>query len=208
MPSGPRIVSRLILVKRPSLSRCRPRPLAACFLGSVLWLSGCGENIFEQKWTTARVDTVLLYSLAHPDLNRSSAFNFVDRIALEIHAPDATGAWDLLLHTQDGELVFLPPGALGLPAEAMFLSLPGMAFDDVTRAPKDTTLYTKDLPLIVETSSVYVLRTHQGVDRFGLPCRFYGKLQPLEVKVDPGTVRFVYDVSRLCDDRGLVPEDG
>ena len=195
-------------MKRLSLSRSRPRPLAACFLGSVLCLSGCGENIFEQKWTTARVDTVLIYSLARPELNLRSAFNFVDRLALEVQAPDATGAWDLLLDTQDGELVFLPPGALGIPSETMFLSLPGMAFDDVTKAPKDTTLYTKDLPLIVKTSSVYVLRTHQGSDRFGLPCRFYGKLQPLEVEVALGTVRFVYDVSRLCDDRGLVPEDG
>ena len=181
--------------------------VAFCF-ASVLSLSGCGENIFDQKWTVARVDTVLIYSLARPELNLPTGFDFVNRRALEIQAPGATGAWDLLLDTQDGQLVFLPPGALGITSEAIVLPIPGMAFDDVITAPRDTTLYSVDLPVLVEASSVYVLRTHQGSDRFGLPCRFYGKLQPLEVELALGTVRFVYDVSPLCDDRGLVPEDG
>ena len=182
--------------------------MVTLFFASVLGLSGCGENVFEQKWTVARVDTVLIYSLARPELNLPSGFDFVNRLAVEIQAAGATGAWDLLLDTQDGQLVFLPPGALGITSEARVLSLPGMAFDDVIRAPKDTTLYSVDLPLPVETTSVYVVRTHQGRDRFGLPCRFFGKLQPLEVEPALGTVRFVYDVSRLCDDRGLIPEDG
>ena len=181
--------------------------MGTLFFASVLGLSGCGENIFEQKWTVARVDTVLIYSLARPELNLPSAFDFVNRLALEIQAPGATGAWDLLLDTQDGQLVFLPPGALGITSGTMVLSLPGMTFDDVIKAPKDTTLYSVDLPLPVETSSVYVLRTHQGRDRFGLPCRFYGKLQPLEVELALGTVRFIYDVSTLCDDRALIPPD-
>ena len=170
-------------------------------------MSGCGENIFEQKWIEARVDTVLIYSLARPELNLPTAFDFVGRLALEIQAPEATGTWDLLLDTQDGQLVFLPPGALGIASETIILQIPDMAFDDVTTAPKDTTLYSVDRPVLVEASSVYVLRTHQGVDRFGLPCRFYGKIQPLEVELALGTVRFMYDVSRLCDDRSLIPPD-
>ena len=180
--------------------------VALCF-ASVLGLSGCGENIFEQKWTVARVDTVLIYSLARPELNLPAGFDFVNRLTVEIQAPGATGTWDLLLDTQDGQLVFLPPGALGITSGTMVLALPGMTFDDVIKAPKDTTLYSVDLPLLVETNTVYVLRTHQGFDRFGLPCRFYGKLQPLEVELAPGTVQFVYDVSRLCDDRALIPPD-
>ena len=170
-------------------------------------MSGCGENIFEQKWTEAEVDTVLIYSLARPELNLPTAFDFVDRLALEIQAPGATGEWDLVLDTQDGQLVFLPPGVLGIISETIVLRIPDMAFDDVTTAPKDTTLYSADLPLLVEASSVYVLRTHEGFDRFGLPCRFYGKIQPLEVEPALGTVRFMYDVSRLCDDRSLIPPD-
>ena len=179
----------------------------ALFLASVLGSTGCGENIFEQRWTVANADTVLIYSFARPELNLPSGFDFVNRMAVEIQAPGATGIWDLLLDTQDGQLVFLPPGALGIDSKAMVLPLRGQAFDDVLRAPKDTTLYSKDLPVPVETTSVYVLRTHEGVNRFGFPCTFFGKLQPLEVEQALGTVRFVYDVSTLCDDRGLVPED-
>ena len=194
-------------MNKSSLSKSEPLPVLVLLAASMVGLTGCGENIFELKWTEADVDTVLVYSLARPELNLPTAFDFVGRRALEIESPGATGVWDLLLDTQDGELVFLPPGALGVASDAMVLKLPDMAFDDVIKAPKDTTLYSKDTPVSVETSSVYVLRTHQGANRFGIPCLFFGKLQPLEVQPAIGTVLFMYDVSTLCDDRGLIPRD-
>ena len=179
----------------------------ALFVASVLGLTACGENIFDIKWTEANVGTALIYSLARPELNLPTAFNFVRRVRVEIHAPEATGSWDLVLDTQDGQLVFLPPGALKITSEVMVLAMPDMAFDDVIEAPKDSTLYTKDEPLPVEMGSVYVLRTHAAPGRFGVVCRYYGKLQPVQVEPVLGTVTFEYDVSILCDDRGLVPED-
>ena len=170
-------------------------------------LTGCGENIFDLKWTQARVDTVLVYSLARPELNLPSAFDFVNRLTWEVEEPGATGFWDLLIDTKDGELVFLPPGGIDIPSAAMVLELPEMSFDDVVKAPKDTTLYSKDMAVPIKTSSVYVLRTHQGANRFGVLCSFFGKIHPLEVEPAVGTVRFEYDVSTLCDDRSLVPPD-
>jgi hypothetical protein len=181
--------------------------VAALLVASALGLTACGENIFDIKWTEANVGTAVIYSLARPELNLPTAFNFLDRIPLQIHAPDATGSWDLALDTQNGQLVFLPPGALQIPTEVMVLAMPDMAFDDVIEAPEDSTLYTKDQPIPVETSSVYVLRTHAGPGRFGAVCVFYGKLQPLEVAPALGTVVFEYDVSTICDDRGLIPQD-
>lgn len=185
----------------------RRLPIVAVYVASITGLSGCGENIFEQKWTVARVDTVLIYSLARPELNLPTGFDFVNRLTVEIQAPGATGTWDLLLDTQDGQLVFLPPGALEIISEVMFLAMPDMAFDDVIEAPQDSTLYTKDQPLPVEMSSVYVLRTHAAPGRFGLVCSYYGKLQPVLIEPVLGTVAFEYDVSTLCDDRGLIPEN-
>ena len=173
----------------------------------MLGLTACGENIFDIKWTVANVGTALIYSLARPELNLPTAFDFVSRFPVEIQEPGATGNWDLVLDTQDGGLVFLPPGALDIVSEVMVLEMPDMAFDDVTEAPKDSTLYTKDQPVPVETSSVYVFRTHAAPGRFGLVCVRYGKLQPLQVEPALGTVEFEFDVSTLCDDRGLVPED-
>ena len=181
--------------------------MVALFVASALGLTACGENIFDIKWTEANVATARIYSLARPELNLPTAFDFVDRIPVQIHAPGATGSWDLVLDTQNGQLVFLPPGALEITTEVMVLAMPDMAFDDVIEAPEDSTLYTKDQPVAVETSSVYVLRTHAAPGRFRALCVRYGKLQPLEVVPALGTVVFEYDVSTLCDDRGLVPKD-
>lgn len=194
-------------MNRPFLSRFRALRVVALFIASVSGLTACGENIFDIKWTDANVGVAVIYSLARPEINLPTAFNFVSRIPVEIHTPGATGSWDLVLDTQDGQLVFLPPGALEIISEVMFLEMPNMAFDDVIEAPKDSTLYTKDQPLPVEMSSVYVLRTHAAPGRFGLVCSYYGKLQPVLIEPVLGTVAFEYDVSTLCDDRGLVPED-
>ena len=194
-------------MNNPFFSRSRPLHVVALFVASALGLTACGENIFDIKWTEARVETALIYSLTRPELNLPSGFDFVNRIPVEIQEPGATGAWDLVLDTQNGQLVFLPPGALGITTEAMVLAMPDTAFDDVIEAPEDSTLYTKDQPVPVEMSSVYVLRTHAAPGRFGAVCVHYGKLQPLEVAPALGTVVFEYDVSTLCDDRGLVPQD-
>ena len=194
-------------MNRPSFSRFRPLYVVAFLAASVLGLTACGENVFDLKWTVARVNTVLLYSLTRPELNLPSGFDFVDRREIEIQEPGATGSWDLLVDTQDGQLVFVSPGALGIVSEVMILQIPDTAFADVLTAPEDSTLYTKDQPVPIETGSVYVLRTHEGPSRFGVPCVFWGKIQPTDVDLALETVQFVYDVSILCDDRGLVPED-
>ncbi len=195
-------------MNRPLFSRSRS-PYVVVFLAvSVLGLTACGENVFDLKWTIARVNTALLYSLARPELNLPSGYDFVDRQEIEIEQPGSTGLWDLLVDTQDGQLVFVPPGALGIDSEVMILPIPDMAFDDLLTAPEDSTLYTRDQPVPIETSSVYVLRTHEGPSRFGVPCVFWGKIQPTDIDLVFETVQFTYDVSILCDDRGLVPEDG
>jgi hypothetical protein len=192
-------VNKLLLHKFES-----PRALIVLAL-SMVGLTGCGENIFETKWTEPDVDTVVVYSLARPELNLPAAFDFVARRTVEIEAPGVTGSWDLVLDTQDGELMFFPPGALDIESEARVLKLPDTAFDDVVKAPKDTTLYSRDMPVSVEENSVYVVRTHQGPNRFGVLCYYFGKLRPVEIDEASGSVKFEYDVSTLCDDRRLVP---
>ena len=114
-------------MNRPLFSRSRPLYVVAFLAASVLGLTACGENIFDIKWTVSRVSTVLLYSLARPELNLPSGFDFVDRREIEIQQPGVTGLWDLLVDTQDGQLVFVPPGALGIDSEVMVLPIPDMA---------------------------------------------------------------------------------
>jgi len=177
----------------------------ALLVTSVLGSTACGEDIFNVKWVNSSVQTVLIYSLTRPELNLPSGYDFVNRTPIEVQRPGATGFWDLLVDTRDGELLFFPPGALGIESEVMILALPDTTFDAVLEAPQDSTLYTKDQPLLIQPGTVFILRTHVGASQFGVPCAFWGKIETTEVEPVLGTVVFVYDVSPLCDDRGLVP---
>jgi hypothetical protein len=177
----------------------------ALLVTSVLGSTACGEDIFDVKWVNSSVQTVLIYSLTRPELNLPSGYDFVNRNPIEVQRPGATGFWDLLVDTRDGELLFFPPGALGIESEVMILALPDTTFDAVLEAPQDSTLYTKDQPLLIQPGTVFILRTHVGASQFGVPCAFWGKIETTEVEPALGTVVFIYDVSPLCDDRGLVP---
>ncbi len=68
--------------------------MVALLVASVVGSTACGDNIFDIKWTVPNVRQALLYSLARPELNLPTAFDFVDRVRLEIHAPGVTGSWD------------------------------------------------------------------------------------------------------------------
>jgi hypothetical protein len=168
-------------------------------------LTACGDNIFDFKWQ-ASPDTVLLYSLARPELNLLSAFDFIHRVPVQIESPTATGEWDMAIDTQDGDIVFLPPGAVGVTnSKARIIPMGPMGFDEVRRAPSDTSLYVGDTAVPVGLGNIYVIRTRQAVDIYGRACVYYGKLEPLSKDPVVGTVRFVYDVSPVCNSRKLYP---
>jgi hypothetical protein len=170
-----------------------------------LTAAACGSNPFELVWETSGLDTALIYSLARPELNLPSAFDFSAHRPLRVEAPGSTGSWDLVLDTQGGELVILPPGALGIDSEAGIVPFPGLRFDELSEAPKDTTLYSTDEPIPLTAGTSYVVRTHRGPDRFGVLCVFYGKFETLEIDPAQETVTFIYQVNPLCGERQLVP---
>lgn len=173
-------------------------------LSLVALLGACEDDPFAIDWPAAP-DTVLLYSLARPELGLESAFNFNARQPVRIEAPTATGNWDLALDTQGDDLVFLPPGAFNINSRARVTALPGLAFDDVLEAPADTTLYSATAPVTVKLNTVYVVRTSQTAGSFGQPCVYYAKLEPLVIDVEAGTLEFVYDGNPVCNDPRLVP---
>lgn len=183
--------------------RARLAALSAMALVGVV-SAACSDDPFAFPWEE-RHDTVLLYSLARPELNLVSAFNFRTRETHRVEASTSTGSWDVALDTRGGQLVFLPPGALGVRSRARITSFPGMSFQDVVRAPEDTLVYTGVDPVPVELGTVYVFRTGQSIGGFGTNCVYYAKLEPLAVDVAGGTLRFVFDASPLCNDLRLVP---
>lgn len=168
------------------------------------WTAACGRDPFAYNWVAA-TDTVSLYSLARPELNLYSGFNFHQRSRIRIEAATSTGTWDVAVDTRDGQVVLLPPGALGVTSKARITVVTGKSFDDVTDAPGDTLLYTADEPVPVSKGNIYIIRTGQSVGAYGTPCVYYGKLQPVDIDPTDGRLTFAFDVSPVCNDRRLIP---
>lgn len=147
----------------------------------------------------------MIHSLARPEPNLPSAFNFNFRTPIIVEAPGSTGQWDVALDTQGGNLVLLPPRALGINSRARIASLPGVGFDEVREAPADTAAYVSDRPVPVALGVIYVVQTSEGAGGFGQRCVFFAKLEPLVIDVEGGTLTFLYDSNPICNDPRLVP---
>jgi hypothetical protein len=168
-----------------------------------LW--GCDDDPFKIMWEL-RPDTVLLYSLARPEMNLNSAFDFIRRNAVRVEAPSAVGEWDVAVDTQNGAIVLVPPGAIGVAkSRAAIAPVDDTTFDEIRRAPSDTTLYIGDRPVVMEVGQLYVIRTRQKQGSYGSLCVYYGKFEPLFLDPEEGRLSFIYDVSPVCNDRKLVP---
>jgi hypothetical protein len=185
--------------------RLKPAPVAA-FVALSVGLATCGGDPFAFPWVISP-DTVLLYSLARPELNLEAAFNFNNRRKVRVEAATATGTWDVAVDTRDGQIVLLPPGALGISSKASVVALPGLSFDDVLEAPEDTAVYSRFEPVPVQMGTVYVVKTGRSPGIFGTSCSYYAKLEPLVIDVEGGTLRFVFDASPVCNSLRLIPPD-
>lgn len=180
--------------------------LAAVVVLGTSGVAACGKDPFQIDWVESP-DTVLLYSLARPQLNLVSGFDFYNRIALRVEDSEATGNWDVAVDTRDGKIALVAPGVFGVDSKARVARLPGAKFSEVIEAPADTALYSATQPVPVELGSVYVIQTRQGYGSFGRSCVYYAKLEPLEIDPVGGTLRFVYDSSPVCNDRSLIPPE-
>jgi len=184
-----------------ALLRRAPMALPLLFLLAL----GCDDDFFQINWQESP-DTVLLYSLARPELNLFSGFDFLGRSGVRIESPSAVGEWDMALDTRDGNLVFLPPGAVGLESSTAAIAPMGnMAYEDLKKAPRDTTLYVKDQPVPVNVGELYVIRSRRAAGAYGSRCNYYGKFVPISKDMADQKVTFYFDISPVCNDRKLIP---
>jgi len=191
-------------ISRSSRVLARVAPLMMMLAAVTVATSSCGSDPFAYRWTASE-DTVLLYSLARPELNLYSGFSFYQRSRIRIEAATSTGTWDMAVDTRGGQIVLLPPGALGVTSKARITVVAGKRFADVTDAPADTMLYTATDPVPVSMGNVYVVRTGQSVGAYGTPCVYYAKLEPVDIDPVGGTLTFAFDSSPVCNDRKLIP---
>lgn len=184
--------------------RLRGTLLLSAASAFALLLASCDDDPFRIDWDAAP-DTVLLYSLARPELNLPSAFNINQRRLVLVEAPGATGTWDIAVDTQGDNLVLLTPGAMGLESRARITSVEGVTFDEVRKAPADTAAYSGDEPVPVELGPIYIVQTGESVGTFGSRCVYHAKLEALDIDVELGTLQFVYDSNPVCNSRDLIP---
>lgn len=186
----------------------RPRTTAAPLVLSlaVLVAAACGDDPFQVRWQ-AIPDTVDLYSMARPELNLPSALDFHNGTRWRVQTPLATGRWDVALDTREGELVLLPPGALGIESRAAIAKIDSLTFDTLLEAPTDSASYAIDRPVPVQAGSVYAIRTHQIPGFLGTLCVYYVKMEPLVIDAAAGRLTFRFIDSRSCNDPSLIPPD-
>lgn len=191
--------------RRSGPRRGRIRALLAVFVALPAVLA-CEDDLFRINWFSNPQEATV-YSMAVPELNIPTGFDFINRRSVRIESSQSVGRWDLAVDTQAGELVFLTPDALDVPSRAAILMIPDTAFADVLRAPADTTLYSHVEPVPLALGNVYVIRTRQVPGSFGQSCVYYAKLEPLAIDVDLGRLTFVFDASPVCNDRRLIPPE-
>jgi hypothetical protein len=197
---------------RSTTSRSGPvarRPLARAVIALALVLlagttAACGDDPFAFQWDENPREA-LLYSIDRDERNRPSAFGMLqgERVVLESAA--AAGRWDFAVDRRDGQVVLLPPRAVGVQSRAGVFEVPNARFDEVREAPADTAVYVTRDAVPVRMGSIYVVRTRQQSGVFGEICVYYGKVQPLEIDAANGTLLFRFDTSPDCNNTSLVP---
>ena len=204
-PIAPSSTARIVTQHLAQARSHAPR-WAALTAALLVALTACGDDPFSSSWYDTP-DTTFIYSLARPELNLVSGFNFYERTPVRVESPSATGTWDVALDTQGGALVLLPPGALGVTGRAGIASLGAVAFDEIVQAPGDTLLYELDDPVPMTLGHVYAIRTNRALTGFGSSCVYYAKLEPTTLDVPEGRMWFRFVASRLCNNRDLVSPD-
>ena len=168
-------------------------------------ITACDDNYYVIHWEESP-DTALLYSLARPELNLYSGFDFLGRRGVRIEAPSSVNGWDMALDTRDGDLVFIPPRSVGVAnSTASIAPMGAMAYEDLTKAPRDTTMYIGDRPVAINVGELYVIRSRRSAGVYGNSCSYYGKFVPLSKDLEAQSVTFYFDISPVCNDRKLIP---
>jgi hypothetical protein len=180
---------------------------SAILLAIALLLTGCGDDPFQINWEENPTESTL-FSLDRQELNRPAAFDMLQRRRVVVEDPQSRGEWDFAVDRLGGQLVLLPPRALGVSSRAGIAPVRGVSFDDLRDAPSDSTLYVTQDPVPLEYGVTYAVRTREQSGRFGQRCRYYGKLEAVDLNVDEGVLIFRHDTSPECNSRRLYPPGG
>jgi hypothetical protein len=125
-------------------------------------------------------------------------------------ASDAT-AWDLAVRVRDGQLVFVPAGAFGIPDPAtggrskagVTHPIPGQTLESLREAPSSSSFVT-DSAVVIQPGALYAARSRGTSCGFGAAYT-YAKLLVVSADAATGQLSMVITANRNCGDIRLVP---
>ncbi len=170
-------------------------------------LVSCGGDVTNSFPSPSEPVEATLYDLVAGPLDRASAYNIVAGrgfgvpIAVRV---DQSDQWDVAFAVLDGQPVWLPRGYFeGLEPESGVLEL-ARAFDEVTIAPEDRSLYETQSPVPITVGNTYIVRSRND-PALSLPCRVFAKIGVEAIQQNPDRIDFIVLWNPNCDDRDLTP---
>lgn len=182
-----------------------------CLVTTVVLATACDDSTRYQINPLLAADTVELWAPTPTTEGRPSAMDviafggFIGGPRFPEQARHAE-AWDFAVRLRNGELVLVPPAALGLSSRAAITApLPG-TFEGLIEAPGNVAFRTDSIrPLRVgNIHSVRSRLTAGGM--FGGGCEQYAKLQVLAADPTTGRAQFAVVTNERCGDPRLVTE--
>lgn len=174
--------------------------------GVVLFTAACDDPFAPIDWDPEPI-AVDLFSVSRPELlGLPSAYDFVNRRRVRLEEVGEAGQWDITLAEENGAFVFKPSGAFESvpPGPGLHAAEPGLAFEDVTRAPDGLDPYVRTEGVPLQTNRIYVVRTRRTTGFLGA-CVYYGKFEVMEMDQEEGRVQFRFVANPNCNNRSLVP---
>jgi hypothetical protein len=122
--------------------------------------------------------------------------------------------WDFAVRIQDGEIVLVPAGVLGIDLSnppAITPAIEGETLESLREAPGQST-FLRDRAIPMREGAVYAARSREFLlpnPAIGgaLPCTQFAKLEPVEVDVQAGLLRLYIVTNENCGDLRLAPTE-
>jgi hypothetical protein len=172
-----------------------------------LALVSCGRDITTDFRRPGEPLDGTLYDLVAGPIDRASAYNIVSGRGFGVPRTvrvDQSDQWDIAFAILDGQPVWLPRGYFeALEPSSGVLEL-ARAFDEVTTAPADKTLYEAENPVPITVGNTYVIRSRND-PTLSLPCRIYAKIGVEAIQRNPDRIDFIVLWNPNCDRRDLTP---
>ena len=171
--------------------------------------TACSDAFQAIPWDDVPLEATLFSASRDSFVGKPSAFDLVASPprTVAIESETAAGTWDVVL-IDNGAALALESAVTfeGVRSSARIATIDNTSFDNIKSAPKDTVAYSAG-PVNLALNKVYIIKSRTA------PCAFtsgpiYAKIQPLEIDVPGGFVRFKYVDNPNCGDRSLdAPED-